>query len=254
MSDDRQDFLERREARRRRMEQRSGQKPPVNRPSKPAGQPPKPRQPAPKADRKASDAPKAEAESKAAQQANPTAQVGAGKKARPKEETIIPALPKPPEVPKAQEPSPTGRVVGRRTAARRQEELAAITAAPAGPKPPLLTRLIIWGTAAICGLLILATLGEAWTVHRLNQQIVANQQAANQLQQQNQQLSNSIQQLQQASTIEQEARKLGFIFPGDQPVVIVTSTPPVTAPQPTTSPSQGWWGFWPDWLKLFLGG
>ena len=236
MSGDRQDFLERREARRQRMQQRPGQKPSTNRPAQPAGKTPKERQPAPKPEQKTGGA----------------AQAGAAKKAERQETTKREALPKTPA--DLEPPAPAGGLAGRRTAARRQEELAAISAAPAGPKPSLLARLIIWGTAAICGLLILATLGEAWTVHRLNQQIAANQQAANQLQQQNQQLSSSIQQLQQASTIEQEARKLGFIFPGDQPVVIVTSTPPVTSSHPAAPPSQNWWGFWPDWLKLFLGG
>jgi cell division protein FtsB len=146
-----------------------------------------------------------------------------------------------------------GGLAGRHTAARR-EEMAGLATLPPEPKPRLLARLIIWGTGAICGLLILATIGEAWTVHRLNQQIAANQQVVNQLQAQNQAISSSIQQLQQASTIEQEARKLGFIFPGDQPVTIVMAPPPPAPPKPAAPPAQSWWGFWSDWLKLFFGG
>jgi cell division protein FtsB len=122
-------------------------------------------------------------------------------------------------------------------------------------KPPLLTRTIAWVTGALCGLLILACIGEAWTVHRLNQQIAASQQSVNQLQTQNEMLKKLIQTLQQPGTIEEEARKLGFIFPGDQPVVIVIASSP---PAPTTTPappsSSNFWGFWPDWLKFFFGG
>jgi cell division protein FtsB len=232
MSDDRQDFLERQEARRRRMQQRAGQKPSQGKAgaAQPAGRTPKARPPAPQAEQRAS-----------------AKQAASGQRASSKESGKRQAT-----------PEDTGNLEGRslagRRAAARREELAGLAPLPPEPEPPLMTRLILWGTAAICGLLILATLGEVWTVHRLNQQIAANQQAADQLQAQNQQLSNSVQQLQQPSTIEQEARKLGFIFPGDQPVVVVTTTPSPAPPPPATSSSPGWSGFWSDWLKLFFGG
>ncbi|HEY7358243.1 MAG TPA: septum formation initiator family protein [Ktedonobacterales bacterium] len=222
MSDDRHDFLERQEARRRRMQQRSGQPPSKARP------------PAPQARQGGSTKP-ARDDQKISGKA-------------PKQQRALPE-----DAGDLAGRSLAGGRVGRRTAARR-DELAELAALPPKPKPPLMTRLILWGTAAICGLLILATLGEVWTVHRLNQQIDVNQQAANQLQAQNQQLSNSVQQLQQPSTIEQEARKLGFIFPGDQPVVVVTTTPAPAPPQQTVPSSPDWWGFWSDWLKLFFGG
>ncbi|HEU5368514.1 MAG TPA: septum formation initiator family protein [Ktedonobacterales bacterium] len=234
MSDDRQDFLERQEARSRRMQQRSGQNPLKGKAgaAQPTGQTPKAR-PAPQA----------------AQRAR-AKQTRGDQKASSKEPENK-ALAK--DAGDLDDRSLVGGWTGRRGAARR-EELAGLSPLPPKPKPPLMTRLILWGTVAICGLLILATLGEVWTVHRLNQQIATNQQAADQLQAQNQQLSNSVQQLQQPSTIEQEARKLGFIFPGDQPVVVVTTTPAPAPPQQAAPPSPGWTGFWPDWLKLFFGG
>jgi hypothetical protein len=235
MSDDWQDFLERQEARRRR-QQPSGQPPTASRPAQSAGQKPKARPSARSAEQSASVA----------------AQAKAGQKpARLKAEKRQAPGSNPDDL---EEPASVSRPMGRRAAARRQEVAAGLSPLPAGQKPSLLARLIIWGTAAICGMLLLASLGEAWTVHRLNQQIAANQQAADQLQTQNQQLARNIQQLQQASTIEQEARRLGFIFPGDQPVVVVTTPPPSTAAPPAAPPSSGWWGFWPDWLKLFFGG
>lgn len=264
MSDDHKDFLERREARRRRMQQR--QKPPA----------PAKRSPLP------ADAGNKAARRPPADQARPAARGKPGKAqpagpslkkrqpASPIEQEIntTPSAaphPRAERLQSAKQPLPprntndpeerslAGGLEGRRTAARR-EEAARLATNPSGPKPPLLSRLILGGTAAICGLLLLATLGEAWTVHRLKQQITANQQAVDQLQAQNQQLSGANQQLQQPSTIEEEARKLGFIFPGDQPVVVATSTPPAPTTRQAAPSSPNWWGFWPDWLKYFLGG
>lgn len=154
----------------------------------------------------------------------------------------------------ARAPAPASGLEGRRIAARR-ETLAGVTAPKGEPRPSLLASTIIWGTIAFCGLLLLASIGEAWNVHRLNQQIAASQQAVDQLQAQNQALQHNIQDLQQPGTIEQEARKLGYIFPGDQPVVIVIGSAPSAPPaKQSPSPSSGFWGFWPDWLKFFFGG
>ncbi|HLW00566.1 MAG TPA: septum formation initiator family protein [Ktedonobacterales bacterium] len=234
MSGDRQDFLERREARQRRVQQRSGQNLVAGRTPQPAGQL-KARPPAP-----------------SEQKSGSASQTEVGKTPKNKEAAKRQA---PRDASEAvEERLPARGLVGRRAAARRRAELAGLAALPPQPKPPLLSRVIMWGTVAICGLLILATLGEVWTVYRLNQQIDANQQTAAELQAQNQQLSNTNQQLQQPSTIEQEARKLGYIFPGDQPVVVVTTTPAATPSSHTAPPASNWWGFWPDWLKLFFGG
>ncbi len=229
MSGDKQDFLERQEARRRRMQQRLGPERASGRSSQTASSGNK------AVSRSSADGARSAARSKSGA-TKPPAQAGPKRKADSLENRLL-----------------ADNLEGRRAAASR-EELAGLTPLPQRPKPALLARLIIWGTAAICGLLLLATIAEAWTVHRLNQQITTNQQAADQLQAQNQQLSRAVQQLQQASTIEQEARRLGFIFPGDQPVVIITTTPPAPPSQHATAPSPGWWGFWPDWLKLFFGG
>jgi cell division protein FtsB len=153
----------------------------------------------------------------------------------------------------APQPAPASGKAGRRMAARRAQQ-AVVQVAAGEPKPSLLARIIVWGTMATCALLILATIGEAWTVHQLNQQVADSQQQNAQLRAQNQAIATSITQLQQPETIEQEARQLGYIYPGDQPVVVVTTQPTAPAPQKKTQPASGWWGFWPDWLKLFFGG
>lgn len=270
MGSDRQDFLERKEARLRRMQQ--AQQNAASRSSSKAGKgqpvPGSQAQKAPFPKRKSGEANLVGGTSRVQPGASDTAAgrmqtpsnaaaaaEQAGQKAGGKPQPAKPA-PKPAR-PSAQqeELSPAGGMAGRRSAARRERQ-ATIRPLHAEPRPSLLARVIVWGTMAICALLILATLGEAWTVHQLHQQVNASQQAANQLQYQNRALATQIAQLQQTETIENEARQLGYIYPGDQPVVVVTAQPaaPTTQQQSGQPPTKDWWGFWPDWLNVFFGG
>ena len=269
MGSDRQDFLERKEARLRRMQQDAaasrspsktgkGQSSPASQaPKSPfprrksagnslAGEVPKARSGTPGA---AAGHTQASTQASAAEQVKDKAR-GQPQKANPPRASA----PMPANTPTEQELSLVGGLAGRRTAARRERQ-AHIRPASNEPKPSLLARVIVWGTMAICGLLVLATLGEGWTVHQLHQQVDTSQQATNQLQNQNRALATQIAQLQQPETIENEARQLGYIYPGDQPVVVVTTQPaPTTTTQQPAPPGQNWWGFWPDWLKVFFGG
>lgn len=250
MGSDRQDFLERKEARLRRMQQdaaalRSSSKG-VKGQAGPASQAQKPVFP-----RRKSAGPAPAEDASRAKPGRPGVTEREAQKAK------LARLPdvKPAKSPtEQQEGSPAGGQAGRRSAARRERQTN-IRPVSNEPKPSLLARVIVWGTMAICGLLILATLGEVWTVHRLHQQVDASQQAANQLQDQNRALATQIAQLQQPETIEYEARQLGYIYPGDQPVVVVTTQPaPSTTSHSSASSANNGWGFWPDWLKLFFGG
>ncbi|HEY7126323.1 MAG TPA: septum formation initiator family protein [Ktedonobacterales bacterium] len=171
----------------------------------------------------------------------------------------------PPQHPAARRPAARPEVVlplgdgpeGPRRAALREEREEAL-ALIAEPRPPLISRVIVWCTVIICLLLLLATFGQAWNVYGLNQQVITQQQAVQRLEDQNQQLQSAIQVLQEPDTIEQEARRLGYIYPGDQPVVVIVSgTPPPVPPAPPakpTPPPSNPWGFWSDWLKFFFGG
>lgn len=138
--------------------------------------------------------------------------------------------------------------------AARPGERAEALALPEDARPPLLSRVIVWCTVLLCLLLLLATFGQAWNVYQLHQQVAAQQQAVNQLAAQNQQLQSAIQTLQDPTTIEREARGLGYIFPGDQPVVIVSGKPSPTPPVKPAPSASNPWGFWSDWLKFFFGG
>ena len=248
MGSDRQDFLERKEARLRRMQQDAAASRSPSKGGK--GQ----SSPAPRAQKPAMPGRKAaEASFAGAARAKPGAPAPAekpGQKAKPARLQDAKRANPPAE---QQELVLLGGLAGRRSAAWREQQAGAQPAS-SDPKPSLLARLIVWCTVAICGLLILATLGEVWTVHQLHQQVNASQQAANQLTNQNRALATQIAQLQQPETIEYEARQLGYIYPGDQPVVVVTTQPtPAATRQPASSAKNGW-GFWPDWLKLFFGG
>lgn len=172
----------------------------------------------------------------------------------------------PPQHPAARHPAARSEVIlpveagpeGPRRAALREEREEAL-ALTAEPRPPLISRVIVWCTVIICLLLLLATFGQAWNVYGLNQQVAAQQQAVQQLADQNQQLQSAIRVLQEPGTIEQEARRLGYIYPGDQPVVVIVSgtPPPAAPPSPsakTAPPPSNPWGFWSDWLKFFFGG
>ncbi len=256
MGSDRQDFLERREARLRRMQQRLAQEEAASRLEQLGGrsaskkrQPPVQSSGARKG--RSGQITLGKAVSSGSGSGQSEAKQAGGHQAARKS-----AVQTPEQVGAAAGKTgqpPIGGRLGRRMAALRGQFTPAGTAG-GGPKPSLLVRTIVWGTGAICVLLILATLGEAWTVHRLNQQVAASQQQVNWLQAQNRAITSNIHQLQKPETIEQEARRLGYIYPGDQPVVVVTTQPTPTPSKSAPSSSQDWWGFWPDWLKFFFGG
>lgn len=271
MSSDRQDFLERKEARLRRMQQ-AQQNAVASRSSSKAGKsqagPGSQAQKAPFPKRKSAEANLTGGASRAQPGASDAAagrtqtplnaapaaeQAGQKSGGKPQAAKLAPKAASPSA--QQEELSAAGGLAGRRSAARRERQTT-IRPLHAEPRPSLLARVIVWGTMAICALLILATLGEAWTVHQLHQQVNASQQAANQLQNQNRALATQIAQLQQTETIENEARQLGYIYPGDQPVVVVTAqrAVPTTQQQSGQPPTKDWWGFWPDWLKVFFGG
>jgi len=133
-----------------------------------------------------------------------------------------------------------------------------------GPQPwnrrrragtPLLSRTIIWGTAAICVALLIGTLGEAWFGYRMNQRVEAQQAQNAQLQAQNVQLQAQARRLNQADVIEAEARqRFDYIRPGDQPVAVIpvadtpTPTPKLRVPTPVSH------NYWSDWWHMLFGG
>jgi hypothetical protein len=119
----------------------------------------------------------------------------------------------------------------------------------------LLSRTIIWGTAAICIALLIGTLGEAWFGYQMNRRVEAQAAANARLQAQNVQLAAQVKHLADPDVIEAEARqRFDYIRPGDYPVIVipVADTPaPEPKPHPAAPAPQNYWGDW--WHALFGG-
>lgn len=98
---------------------------------------------------------------------------------------------------------------------------------PATIQPPArpVRKPLLWLAALICLALLAATGGETWSLWQA-------QQAVTQMRSDNQRIERDIQQTRQAvsqaqspGAIEREARNLGYIYPGDTPVVIAQPQP-----------------------------
>ena len=119
----------------------------------------------------------------------------------------------------------------------------------------LFTRTIIWLTGLICLAFLLATFAQAWSNSQLMARVHEAQQQYQQVQNQNTQLNAQANHYKAPSVIEREAREqLGYIRPGEHPVIIIgsdTSAPATT--QHKTSP-PGPQNFWHSWWSVFFGG
>jgi cell division protein FtsB len=118
----------------------------------------------------------------------------------------------------------------------------------------LFTQTVIWVTGLICLALLLGTLAQAWSNSQLMRQVQAAQQQTQQMQAHHDYLAKLANHYQNPFVVETEAReKLGYIRPGEHPVVIVGSTTQTqqNAPQHTSQPAQK--GFWQEWWNVFFG-
>jgi cell division protein FtsB len=118
----------------------------------------------------------------------------------------------------------------------------------------LFTQTVIWVTGLVCLAFLFGTLTQAWTNNQLMQQLQKEQQKLQQARVQHEHLAQAASYYNDPSVIEKEAREqLGYIRPGEQPVVIVgtsvKSQPKAQASSDTTSPQ----GYWLQWWKLFVG-
>lgn len=119
----------------------------------------------------------------------------------------------------------------------------------------LFTKTVIWATGLICLAFLLGSLAQAWSNSQLIQQVQAEQQQTQRLSAYHNHLTQQAAHYQDPSIIESEARQqLGYIRPGEHPMVIVSSGSPTeqASPQPTHSSTQQ--GFWQEWWNIFFGG
>ena len=119
----------------------------------------------------------------------------------------------------------------------------------------LFTKTVIWVTGLICLAFLLGSLAQAWSNSQLMQQVQAEQQQTQRLSAYHDRLTQQAAHYQDPSVIESEARQqLGYVRPGEHPVVIVSSgnSSEQTSPQPTHASSRQ--GFWQEWWNIFFGG
>jgi cell division protein FtsB len=119
----------------------------------------------------------------------------------------------------------------------------------------LFTRTIIWITGLICLALLLGSLVQAWSNNQLMRQVQQARQQVQQAQTHHDALSKLVDHYKDPFVIESEARQqLGYVRPGEHPVVIVGANEPGTQKTTHTTTSSPTTGFWQAWWNIFFGG
>ncbi len=117
----------------------------------------------------------------------------------------------------------------------------------------LFTHTVMWVTGLICLAFLFGTVVQAWSNSQLMQQLQAEQQKLQQIQIQHDRLIKAAHYYNDPTVIEREARQqLGYVRPGEQPVVVVgadNQQQPGTQTSPPRSPLPS---YWQDWWNIFF--
>lgn len=99
--------------------------------------------------------------------------------------------------------------------------------APATSQPPArpVHKPLWWLAALICLALLAATGGETWSLWQAQQAVAQTRSDNQRIERDIQQTQQAVGQAQSPDVIEREARNLGYIEPGDTPVVIARPQP-----------------------------
>lgn len=118
----------------------------------------------------------------------------------------------------------------------------------------LFTQTVMWITGLVCVAFLLGSLAQAWSNSQLMQKVQISQHKLQQLQDQHRHLTQATDHYQDPSVIESEARQqLGYIRPGDQPVVIISSSNQGQAHTQQQTNVVNQQGFWQQWWQTFFG-
>jgi cell division protein FtsB len=118
----------------------------------------------------------------------------------------------------------------------------------------LYIRAMMWITGLVCTALLFATLAQAWSNSNLMQQVQIEQQALHQVQQEHDRLGQAAQQAQDPAAIESEARQeLGYIRPGEQPLIVMNADNKGQAHIKTEQKKTQQPGYWQQWWQIFFG-
>lgn len=118
----------------------------------------------------------------------------------------------------------------------------------------LFTQTVMWITGLICIAFLFGSLAQAWSNSQLMQQVQNENKKLQQIQAQHNQLTQAAGYYNDPAVLEKEARQqLGYIRPGEHPVVIV-GTNQQSQQNVQTAPGQTKpQGFWQEWWKIFFG-
>ena len=118
----------------------------------------------------------------------------------------------------------------------------------------LFTQTIILVTGLVCFAFLLGSLAQAWSNSMLMHQVQDAQQQTQQLQAYHDQLAQQAQYYSDPFVIESEARQnLGYIRPGEHPIVIVGSNQQGQQSTTNTSGPPATQSFWQQWWNVFFG-
>lgn len=118
----------------------------------------------------------------------------------------------------------------------------------------LFTRTVIWVTGLVCLAFLLGSLAQAWTNSQLMQQLGATQAQTRQAKAYHDHLVQQAGHYRDPAVIEQEAREqLGYVRPGEHPVVIVGSNQTASQTASSTRKTAPPQNFWQAWWNIFFG-
>ena len=94
-------------------------------------------------------------------------------------------------------------------------------------QPPMrpVRKPLLWLAALICLALLAATGGETWSLWQAQQAVAQTRSDNQRIERDIQQTRQAVSQAQSPDVIEREARNLGYIEPGDTPVIIARPQP-----------------------------
>ncbi|MFL5625222.1 MAG: FtsB family cell division protein [Ktedonobacteraceae bacterium] len=118
----------------------------------------------------------------------------------------------------------------------------------------LFTQTVIWITGLVCLAFLLGSLAQAWSNSLLMQDVQKAQQQLQQIQDHNASLHRQANHYKDPLVIESEARQqLGYIRPGEHPIIIVSSTSPAQSTRTSPAAPPAPQSYWQEWWHVFFG-
>ena len=112
----------------------------------------------------------------------------------------------------------------------------------------------MWITGLVCIAFLLATFAQAWSNSNLMEKVQQEQQTLHQVQVEHDRLQQAAEHYKDPAVIESEARQqLGYIRPGEQPVVIINASNQSQRQAEAHQATIQQQGYWQDWWQILFG-